>query len=70
MSITSPEVTMGRIKSATEQSPIAVFVYASGDINTVFSDTIKTREIIETRSYECGEYVGSFHKGLNKTLVM
>jgi len=65
MSIGTIETIIGRIKTATVLSPIAVFKARSilGDeLNAVFADTVKTREKIEAGDEN---YIGTFDRTMD-----
>lgn len=59
VSLSTLEVTMGRIAAATEESPIAVFCTDRRLLlNAVFAGTLKTNELIEGRSRRL---IGIYH---------
>lgn len=48
MSVSSVEVIMGRIQSASKESPIAVFTTRTGFLfNAVFANTVATQALIQ-----------------------
>lgn len=57
MSVSSIQVIMNRIKSATPESPIAVFCY-NGELNALFANTLWSASIMtETKA----ELIGIFN---------
>ena len=49
MSISSVEIIMGRIRSATRESPIAVFRVANG-LNAVFANTVLCQQQLTSQN--------------------
>lgn len=68
MSISTVEIIMGRIESATENSPIAVFKLEEkcGKLNAVFGDTVITQQQIKSGHKDL---IGVFHKGMDLIAV-
>ncbi len=66
MSVSSVSVVIGRIKCASESSPIAVFrTYTPGRYNAVFARTVITANRIKEG---CADLIGVFHgeEGVSK----
>ena len=62
MSVSTVDIIMRRIASATEESPIAVFhAPEKGKLNAVFGATSATQEQIKTDD----GFIGMFHRGMN-----
>jgi hypothetical protein len=63
MSLANLTVIMGRIKTATEASPIAVFKSAEyGKLNAVFGATVLTQSMINIGD---PDYLGLYHKDMD-----
>lgn len=66
MSISTVNVIMGRVSVATPDSPIAVFIEPSGDLNACFGATIRTKKQIADKH---PGLVGVFHNEMKPTVV-
>lgn len=64
MSLTTFQATMERIESASERSPIAVFLPTKGDdrVHSVFAATVVSQRQIERRP---SNLIGVFHAGMD-----
>jgi hypothetical protein len=68
MSLASLTVIMGRIKTATEESPIAVFKSTvegyreDGMLDAVFGDAVRTTARIKS---DDPDYIGSYHNDMD-----
>lgn len=68
MSISTVEIIMGRIESATDKSPIAVFRLAKkcGKLKAVFGATAITQQQINSGHKDL---IGVFHKSMDLSAV-
>lgn len=63
MSLANLEITIGRIKSATKDSPIACFRTPVPElIDSMFADTIRTQRLIDNND---PDLIGVYHGGMN-----
>lgn len=65
MSVSTINVIVGRIESATPESPIAVFRHPlgkEGTLEAVFGDTVKTRHRVARQNDPL--FVGLFHRDM------
>ena len=67
MSVSSIHVIMGRIASATEESPIAVFGMPEkcGKLDAVFGATVLIQQQAKTSEH----FVGMFHRNMDRAEV-
>ena len=67
MSLSTLDMIIDRIKSAPEESPIAVFREPmERNLNAVFADTVKTRKWMK---YKEKLFVGNFHQNMDAAEV-
>ena len=69
MSHCTISVIIGRIKTASKGSPIAVFKLPNPDgkyLNAVFGNTVRTIKMVDTFS---NMFIGEFHNGMNMSDV-